>query len=196
MIGRPYPKRGGVAHFKPLLSLPNPRKPVLAFWNLVEAHILRALRSEHGVSIKAVRDALGYAERHLGIRRLLLRPELRAEGGELLLDRYGQLINLSRSGQLAMRKLLEAHLKRVVWDANDFPERLFPFVQDETAYAPQRIAIDAFVAFGRPTVLRRGITTGAIAGRIDAGEAVEDVAKDYELEPSEVEEAVLYERVA
>lgn len=195
-VGRSYPRRGGLARFKPLLRLVDPSKTVLTFWNLVEAHVLRALRTEHGVSIRAVRDAIAYAERALGIEKLLLRPELRTEAGDLLLDRYGELINLSRSGQLAMRKLLEAHLKRVVWDERNFPVKLFPFVRDESAEAPQRIVIDPFVAFGRPVVVKRGVTTGAIAGRIDAGESVDQVAQDYDLEPSEVEEAVLYERAA
>ena len=196
VVGRPYPKAGGVAHFRPLLILPDRNKPVLAFNNLVEAHILRALRTEHGVSIQAVRKALDYAERELGIRRLLLRRELRTNGGELLLDRYGELINLTRSGQLAMKKLLEAHLHRVVWDADDFPRRLFPFVHNESVEAPRNIAIDPLVAFGRPVVMKRGVTTGAIAARIDAGEDVEEIAADYNLEPRDVEEAVLYERAA
>ncbi|MCW5620233.1 MAG: DUF433 domain-containing protein [Burkholderiales bacterium] len=45
-------------------------------------------------------------------------------------------------------------------------------------------------------ILRAGVTTSAIAQRIDAGESVEDVAADYDLAPEEVEEAVLYERAA
>jgi uncharacterized protein (DUF433 family) len=36
----------------------------------------------------------------------------------------------------------------------------------------------------------------AIADRIDAGEAVDDIAADYGLKPGDVEQAVLYERAA
>jgi uncharacterized protein (DUF433 family) len=39
-----------------------------------------------------------------------------------------------------------------------------------------------------------GVSTQAIADRIDAGESVHELAADYRLEPSEIEEAVLYER--
>jgi len=75
--------------------------------------VLRSLRTEHGVPLDAVRNALRFAERELKIEQLLLREELCTAGGELFLDRYGELVNLSASGQLAMRKIFEAHLGRV-----------------------------------------------------------------------------------
>jgi uncharacterized protein (DUF433 family) len=40
------------------------------------------------------------------------------------------------------------------------------------------------------------ISTRSIVDRIDAGENVEDVARDYDLTREVVEEAVLYERAA
>jgi hypothetical protein len=62
--------------------------------------VLRSLRTEHGVPLVAVRQALAYAQRELKIDQLLLREELCTAGGELFLDRYGELMNLSASGQL------------------------------------------------------------------------------------------------
>jgi len=58
------------------------------------------------------------------------------------------------------------------------------------------IAIDPRISFGRPVLISRGILTATIVARIDAGEAVADLAADYELSLSEIEDAVLYERVA
>jgi uncharacterized protein (DUF433 family) len=72
---------------------------------------------------------------------------------------------------------------------------LYPFVSGE-APAQRPIAIDPSIAFGRPVLLRAGVSTGAIADRIDAGESVTDLAEDYGLSPAEIEEAVLYERAA
>jgi uncharacterized protein (DUF433 family) len=43
---------------------------------------------------------------------------------------------------------------------------------------------------------RKGISTSIIAERVDAGEAVDDIAADYDLGPSEIEQAVIYERAA
>lgn len=41
-----------------------------------------------------------------------------------------------------------------------------------------------------------GVSTGALVDRIDAGEHVETLARDYGLEPAQIEDAILYERAA
>src|SRR3970040_700793 len=52
VAGRAYPKAKGVGHFQPLIHPPKAQPLVLSFWNLIESHVLRALRTEHGVTIK------------------------------------------------------------------------------------------------------------------------------------------------
>jgi uncharacterized protein (DUF433 family) len=168
----------------------------MSFWNLIEGHVLKALRTEHGVSVPHVRKALHYAEQELGIERLLLSQDLMTEAGRLFLARYGQLIDLSNSGRLAVRRLLEAHLRRVEWDRSCLPVRLYPFVSRDAVSEDRPIKIDPQIAFGRPVVQRVGVSTLAIAERLDAGETVDEVAVDYELTPTEVEQAVLYEHAA
>jgi uncharacterized protein (DUF433 family) len=195
-LGRPYPTARGRGVFRPIIRPAQPHPPVLSFWNLVEAHVLRALRTEHGVSVNSVRQAVAYAERTLNIERLLLRPELCSEAGRLFLHRYGELINLSASGQLAMHQVLTAHLQRVRWDDARLPIRLHPFVLGDAPSGDMPIAIDPRIAFGRPVVIRQGISTAAIAGRIDAGESTAEVAADYGLTREDVERAVVYERAA
>ena len=198
-FGRPYPTAQGSGHFRPVIRPASSRPPLLSFWNLIEAHVLRALRTDHGFSVKAVRQAVDFAQRELHVEHLLLRKELCFDAGQLFLDRYGKLINLSASGQLAMRQLLQAHLKRVEWDEDQFPIRLHPFltsVSSDTPLDAMPIAIDPRISFGRPVVVSRGISTATIAGRIDAGETVDALAADYDLSSAEIERAVLYERVA
>ena len=195
VVGRAYPKGESVATFRPLLKPARKHPPLLSFYNLIEAHVLRSLRTEHGVAIRELRRAITYAERTLKIERLLLNKDLRTHAGEVFLDEYGKLISLSTSGQIAMRRMLEEHLKRVEWDQWQFPVRLYPYVSAEPT-TERPIAIDPDIAFGRPVVIRAGVSTEAIAGRIDAGETVEALAEDYDLKPEEIEEAVLYERAA
>jgi uncharacterized protein (DUF433 family) len=195
-LGRRYPTSQGKGDFRPLIRPASGKPPVLSFSNLIEAHVLRALRTEHGVSVKALRQAVEFAEKKLGIERLLLRPELRSDAGQVFLDRYGGLIDLSASGQLAMRQVLQAHLKRVTWDEQRYPVRLHPFVVGEAISSGMPIAIDPRIAFGRPVIISRGISTAAIVARIDAGESVAHLATDYEVSVAEIDEAVLYERVA
>jgi uncharacterized protein (DUF433 family) len=194
-LGRPYPTSRGTRHFTALLKPSHREPPTLSFANLIEAHVLRSLRTEHGVPLTAVRQALRYAEHELNIEHLLLREELRASGGELFLDRYGELVNLSASGQLAVRRVFEAHLARVEWGALRSAVRLYPFVFGESADT-RPIVIDPRISFGRPVVDRAFVSTRAILERIDAGESVRDVATDYEVTVEAVEEAVLFERAA
>jgi uncharacterized protein (DUF433 family) len=196
VVGRQYPTAEGGGQFHPLIRPASERPTLLSFSNLIEAHVLRSLRAEHGVSVKALRSALAYAEKQLGIARLLLRPELRTDAGRIFLDRYGELIDLSASGQIAMRRLFDEHLKRIEWDSSRFPLRLFPFISPTTPTEERPIVIDPRIAFGRPVVIKAGVSTSAIAERIDAGETVEAIAADYDLGPSEIEEAALYERAA
>ncbi len=77
-----------------------------------------------------------------------------------------------------------------------FPVRLYPFLSAVAPSEARPIVIDPRIAFGRPVVQRKGISTSAIAERIDAGESVDDIASDYELGPSEIEQAIVYERAA
>jgi uncharacterized protein (DUF433 family) len=194
LVGRGYPTASGTGRFHPLIHPSTERPPVLSFSNLIEAHVLRSMRTEHGVSVKELRKALQYAEGKLGITRLLLREELCTKAGEIFLERYGRLINLSVSGQLAMRRVLGEHLKRVSWDTKRFPVRLYPFLTSEVTTEERPIAIDPAIAFGRPVIVHRGVSTRVIAERIDVGETIRDLAADYDLTTAKIEEAVLYER--
>jgi uncharacterized protein (DUF433 family) len=195
VIGRDYPVTEGQGRFRALIKPARGKPPLLSFYNLIEAHVLRALRTEHGVSIKALRNAIAYAERTLKVERLLLQEDLRTHGGRVLVDRYGALIDLSASGQIAIRKALEDHLARVEWDEWKFPVRLYPY-PTAALDGKRPIAIDANVAFGRPVLVARGVSTHAIAERLDAGESVADLAADYDLSPTDIEQAALYERAA
>lgn len=196
VVGRPYPTSRGLRSSAPMVQPARKHPSILSFWNLVEAHVLRALRTEHGVSVAHLRKALRYAEGELGIEKLLLRKDLMTDAGRIFLERYGELIDLSRSGQLAMRSVLEVHLRRVDWDAKSLPIRLHPFLSADAMATDHPITIDPQVAFGRPVVRRVGVSTRAIAERVDTGESIQDIAADYDLTEAEVEQAVLYERAA
>lgn len=194
-FGRPYPTSQGTSQFRPLLKPARSEPATLSFENLIEAHVLRALRTDHAVPLNAVRTALHYAERELDIEHLLLREELRTAGGALFLERYGKLVNLSASGQLAIRKMFEAHLARVEWGKFRSAVRLYPFVFGEATDA-RPIVIDPTIGFGRPVIEGAFVSTRNILERLDAGEAVEELARDYEVSVTAIEEAVLFERAA
>jgi len=194
--GRRYPKGNGVAQSKPLIRPAGNPPPTLSFWNLIEAHVLRSLRTDHEVKMDSLRRAIAFAEKGFGIKRLLLSQELRTDAGKVLLEQYGKLIELSASGQFAMRHIFNEHLARVEWDEWKFPVRLYPFMSSHVATDRHQVSIAANVAFGRPVLARAGVTTAAIVSRLDCGESIHDVADDYGLSDQDMEDAVLYERAA
>jgi uncharacterized protein (DUF433 family) len=52
VLGRDYPVAAGQGRFKALIKPARGKPPTLSFYNLIEAHVLRALRTEHGVSLQ------------------------------------------------------------------------------------------------------------------------------------------------
>ena len=206
-LGRTYPKRGGVAEFGRLLTPAAAAANVkeaqagytnnkIPFLNLVEAHVLRALRTEHDVSLAGIREALETAEKRLGVERVLLSDQLLTSAGELFIEHYGELLSLSRSGQFAMKKMLQAYLRRVVWDDKHIPIRLFPFLRDTENAGPSPIVIDPRKSFGRPTIIGSGVMTHVLTDRIDAGETIEELARDYDIPAAHIESAILFEKAA
>jgi uncharacterized protein (DUF433 family) len=192
ILGRDYPKGESSAFFEPLIKLPESDSRLLSFNNLAEAYVLRSLRHKHLVSIKDVRKALEYAFSDFNIKRLLLSQELLTAAGQLFIDRYGKLINLSRSGQLALKLAFENHLQRIEWK-NELPVRIYPFIDADT---DKLIAIDPSIQFGRPIIIKKCVLTSIIVDRIDAGETPEYIARDYDINLRDVEMAIRYEQAA
>jgi hypothetical protein len=56
--GRKYPTRHGIKTFEPLITVPDPELPLLSFFNLIEAHVLDAIRYKDKIPLKNVRNAM------------------------------------------------------------------------------------------------------------------------------------------
>jgi uncharacterized protein (DUF433 family) len=158
--------------------------------------VLRSLRTRHEVPMSAVRTALDFAENELQIERLLLSDELRAAAGTVFIERLNQLIDLGRSGQIALKELLQAHLQRIDRNLDGLPLRLYPVIAEWGLRGPKIVGIDPAISFGRPFIAGKGVRTSTIVERLDAGESREAVAADYQLDDSEIDAAILYERAA
>ena len=193
VVGRSYPRRSDIGNFRPVVVAPKDPSHRLSFRNLVELAALRALRTEHGLKLSAVREALNFAKKELGDEAPLASPELFASGGELFLRRYGQLINLNRAGQLGIWAMLQGLLARIQWDKR-LAVRFYPPVPSRPE--ARSVMLDPVVSFGRPVLARLGVTTSVIVDRINAGEEPEEVARDYGATPVEIMDALAYERAA
>jgi uncharacterized protein (DUF433 family) len=89
-------------------------------------------------------------------------------------------------------EILQAYWEPVEWDLRGLPIRIFPLTRFDYRNAPRFVMTDPIVAFGR-SVIEKAIKTSVIAERFKAGESIEGIAEDYDLEASEVEEDIRYE---
>jgi uncharacterized protein (DUF433 family) len=191
--GRNYPTEAGPGFFEPLIALPEyatEGPPGLSFMNVIEAHVLDALRREHRIAMHKVREALTYVEQLFPSKHPLADQKFETDGIDLFVDRYGQLINLTQQGQLAMRTVLRDYLSRIERDTTGVPIKLYLFTRTRSADEPKVIAMDPYVSFGRPVLEGTGITTTIIAERYKAGESIEELARDYACPPPAIQEAI------
>jgi uncharacterized protein (DUF433 family) len=195
VAGRLYLVGGKSKRSRPLIHLDDPKRQYLSFINLVEAHVLAAIRRRHGVMLPKVRNALDYLRRQFRIERPLIDQTFQTDGLDLFVERYGELINASREGQRAMKEIIGVYLKRIARDAKGLPIRLYPFTRDtqaEVAAAsnPRVVVVNPAVSFGRPVIAGTGIPVSSVYERYKAGDSVADLARDYRLEISAIEEAI------
>jgi uncharacterized protein (DUF433 family) len=193
VLGRPYPTRQGDQFSAPLIELADPADRLLSFTNLVEAYVLASLRRQHRIEMHKVRDALLYLEKKLGSKHPLASERFETDGRSLFLRKYGQLIDLPEDGQLAIEAVLRPYLQRIEHDASGLAVRLFPMRRAADPESPRTVLIDPFLSFGKPVLTGTGVPTAIIFHRFDAGESIVDLADDYGLNPSQIEEAIRYE---
>jgi len=189
-VGRVYRAEKPQRHFQPVLRAPTRDRVRLSFINFVEAHVLNAIRREHHISLDKVRIAIGYLSRHFGSEHPLAEYRFETDGIDLFIQKYGQLINITRDGQTAIRELLQCFLRRIEWDEAGTAVRLYPFTRKPASDAPKSVVIDPRISFGRPVLRGTGIATAVVAERYKAGESIQELARDYCREPLEIEEAI------
>ncbi len=175
---------------RPLIKPARDGPLILSFTNLVELHILSAIRRKHRISMPKIRRALDYVQGELSLVRPLADQRFQTDGVDLFVYYYGDLINASKQGQLAMKELLGAALIRVEWDNAGQPVRLFPYTRKEPTDAADLIMIDPSISGGRAVIRDTRIAVEVIAERYKAGESIRELARDYGRKPNEIEEAI------
>ena len=196
--GRTYETKQGKRFSEPLIELPQPDAKALSFTNLVEAHVLRAIRVEHDVRLDQIRIALSFISEELGYPHPLVREDfLKTDGQSIYVEHLERLLDASKGGQIAIRETLDIYLTRIEVDEQGIASRLFPFVHpDRVKDEPKVIVIDPNISFGRPVIAGTRIPTQVLAERHQAGESVELLAEDYRCDHTLIQIALEYEGLA
>ena len=139
---------------------------------------------------RAIHYLSEFASNPFDQRHPLISRELETDGLGLFIEYYGQLINISRAGQAAMREILSAALHRIDRDPSGMPIKLYPFTRKDVRNAPQMVVIDPMLSAGRPVITGTGLATEIIAERYKLGESIRELAYDYDRPDAEIEEAI------
>jgi uncharacterized protein (DUF433 family) len=186
VMGRTFPKRGGQGRSPRIIVPAVADGSFLSFTNVVEAHVLSALRKKHELELDAIRKAVRYVHEQLEVERPLAIEQFKTDGVSLFVERFGHLINASDEGQVAMREVLAAYLARIEYDRGR-AIRFFPLHREA---APRLVVVDPRRAFGRPVITGTSVPVADIRARFDAGDGVDELARDYELAVDCIEEAL------
>lgn len=189
-LGQRYRTAAGLKKSKPVIGTPQHHPPLLSFINLVELHVLDGIRHQYQIPLPKIRNAVEYVVSQFSLRHPLAQEKFETDGVSLLIRRFGQLIDASERGQLAMAEVLREHLQRIERDEEGLAARLYPFTRYRHVQNPKLILIDPRIAFGRPVLAGTGIATSTVAERYKAGESIAALADDYGRQPEEIEEAV------
>jgi uncharacterized protein (DUF433 family) len=177
-----------------LIQRPDPTLPQLSFTNLVEAHVLRIIRETHQVKLDKVRKALDYMDQQFDTAHPLVMKRFQTDGVDLFVDQMDRLVNVSRSGQLAMRETLKHLLTRIEWNAEGIANRFFPVIEWVPEPGSDKIIfLDPSIRFGKPVTAGKGVPTAAIVSLIDAGDEIEAVADEFDCTPEQIRVAIQFE---
>jgi uncharacterized protein (DUF433 family) len=174
--GRSYRTALEVKRWRPLVE-PAGRDPqgvLLSFMNLVELHVLRAFR-EADVSMGAIREAIVWLQRQSPDNpHPLVRKDLHTYGNGIFIERLGEIVEISSSGQRAIREAVAEHLSKVEWE-DHLPARLHPC----SAKGSVSFEIDPNVGFGQLRIAGTRVPIAALLDRRKAGESYQSLADDY-----------------
>ena len=178
---------------KPIIHSASHRRhaPRLAFAGLVEGLVIDALR-QAGLSLQALRRITKTLQTDFGdewalaSHRLTLSGRAGRSGPEVLCDyaeEHGDdevLIALD-SNQRVFTEVVQDHLERIVYLDEYAGQVYLPLTREHI------LLVDPYRNFGRPMFASTATPVGAVLDRIEAGEPIASVARDYGLDIGEIE---------
>jgi uncharacterized protein (DUF433 family)/transposase-like protein len=190
--GQSYQTKGGERWFAALIRAPSSEG--LSFMNLLEAHVLTALRQQRFVPMRDIRQVLNRILRqNPGTRFPLATHRFATLGRKLFLEEAEG--HTTPSGQAAFASFLDAYLQRIEHGADGWGAKLYPFPRFlmGQANAPRSVSMSPQLAFGRPVLDGTRIPTSIIAQRLVTGETPEEIAEDYDRGVGEILDAIRWE---
>ena len=182
--------RGGPAPFRRVIVPDDGRGSMLSFRNLVEIHVLSALR-QYTIPLPRIRGALGFMRQHFATEHPFADRDISTDRVDIFVQYLDSWIAVTSGGQLGLKPIMERYLERVERDEQGLLQRLYPFVGSRDARLI--VAIDPRRKFGRPYLIDAGVETSIIISRRRAGETVAALAADFDTTKDQIEGALRFE---
>ena len=157
-----------------------------SFINLIEAHVLIALRKTYKVPMQRIRKQANWLRKKFHTEHPLAERNIETDGYSLFIEHMGLKLSAA-GGQIAIPEVVSLYLRRVERDPRG-PARFYPFTT--WVKCPSLIVMSPFVDFGRPVISGTRVETVMIRERFDAGESVRALADDYDVSEEAIEEAL------
>lgn len=168
-------------------------EPLLGFRDLIEARVVRGLRSL-GIGLPTIRQCLAQASEIVGDTHPFSTRRFKSDGKKIFLEVTERLHGEDRDPALIDLKSRQRVFKTIV--APTFVDLSFDAeVASRWWLLPSKrtIVLDPERSFGQPIVAENGVPTNRLAQAVAAEGSVERVADLFELRPQVVRDALLFE---
>lgn len=189
-FGQGYRVRDEKRRFESVIGTADRKNRRLSFINLVELLVLAAIRRTHRVPLPHVRRAVNFLRKHFPSAHPLADHAFQTNGVGLFVEKFGQILNLSRDGQIEMKQFIDAYLRGVDRDSKGVPIKLHLPRSEKRTKDRSMVVIDPGRGFGRPVLDGTGVRTELIVARFQAGEPIASLAEDYALSSNVIEEVI------
>jgi uncharacterized protein (DUF433 family) len=167
------------------------REATLPFIGFAEAYVLAAFRRA-GVPMQRIRPAVEVLSSGIGVEHALASKRLYTDGAEVLYDYAASQhdeelrgLTVVRTGQRQFAEVVRDYLKRITYGDDGWASQVrLP------AYRRAQVIVNPRRAFGLPLVVHGGARVEDLVDRFQAGDTLADIADDFGVPESEVEDVV------
>jgi uncharacterized protein (DUF433 family) len=158
----------------------------VSFLDLVEIVAIGGLK-QAGFSTRAIRQIVHNCQEILGIARPLTSLRFKVGGRDVFVDQGDVLLDVGRRKRMqAWNEVLAPYLDNLDY-THSLASRWWPLGRNVP------IVVDPEYGHGLPVVQGSGVRTEIIRERMEAGDLIEQIASDFNLDPMEVERALQFE---
>ncbi len=157
----------------------------LSYLQLIELAVVAACK-EAGMKLVDIRVARAYFSAAFNDPHPFATLRLKTDGVDLAMQAGADLLIGNRNGQLAWNDIIGQRFQEFEYEGG-------LAVRWHLAGPDSVVVVDPRVTFGAPSVA--GVPTWALKGRWDAGEELAEIADDFNLQLSDIEQALAFEGV-